>query len=70
MAKKINKSKTAYSGKYLSIDGNTYTLVPELDSHACRGCDRLMSHCSPEVTELCTQGFILKKLKFANHDTE
>ena len=51
----------AYNGKYTHYKGKLYLLVPELKKHMCEGCDLYDRVCSRDVTDLCTQGFILKK---------
>ena len=57
----MDKEKIAYNGKYAHFKGKLYVLVPELKKHMCEGCDLYNRECSREITELCTQGFILKK---------
>lgn len=56
-----NKEK-AYSGKYVHYKGKLHMLVPELKEHMCEGCDLYNRECPKEITELCTQGFIVKRV--------
>lgn len=61
----MNKKKEikAYSGKYITHKGKLHILMPELKPCMCEGCDLYNMTCPPEITELCTKGFILKRVK-------
>lgn len=58
----MKRRKTAYNGKFVDYKNKLYTLVPEVMPHMCEGCDLYNRECTKDVTELCTQGFILKKV--------
>ena len=58
----MDKSKIAYNGKYIHYKGKLHILVPEIKKHMCEGCDLYNRECSKDITDLCTQGFILKKV--------
>lgn len=58
----MDKDKTAYNGKYIHYKGKLHILVPELKRHMCEGCGLYNRECPKEITDLCTQGFILKKV--------
>ena len=58
----MNNKDIAYSGKYIHYKGKLHVLVPELKKHVCEGCDLYDRECPRDITELCTQGFILKKV--------
>ena len=53
----------AYNGKYIHYKGKLHILVPELKPHMCEGCALYDKTCPAEITDLCTQGFILKRCK-------
>ena len=57
----MKNKESAYKGKYTHYKGKLYMLVPELRQHMCEGCDLYSKECTRGVTDLCTQGFILKK---------
>lgn len=62
----INKEK-AYSGKYLTVRGKDYQLVPEVCDKGCKGCAlynrNTVCASTPDLISLCRQGFILKEVK-------
>lgn len=58
----MKNRELAYKGKYTHYKGKLYMLVPELRQHMCEGCDLYSKECTRGVTDLCTQGFILKKV--------
>lgn len=58
----MKEKEIAYNGKYAHYKGKLYVLVPELKKHMCEGCDLYDRVCSHDITDLCTQGFILKKV--------
>lgn len=59
----MKKKAEAYNGKYVNYKGKLHVLVPELEPRMCEGCDLYNRTCPPEITELCTKGFILKRVK-------
>lgn len=73
MTKNLKEQVNAYSGKYVTIGKKTYSLTPESTSKGCKGCalERPYTKCyetfdSTEnvvITDLCRQGFILKKVE-------
>lgn len=61
---KENTKKKAFAGKVTEIQGHKFFLLEERVRGGCKGCDLINSMgCTKEVTELCRQGFIFKKLK-------
>lgn len=58
----MKEKEVAYNGKYTHYKGKLYLLVPELKKHMCEGCDLYAKECPRNITDLCTQGFILKKV--------
>lgn len=61
---KENTKKKAFAGKIVEVQGNKFFLLEERIKGGCTGCDLISSlDCTKEVTELCRQGFIYKKLK-------
>lgn len=61
-----NKKKEikAYNGKYVTVKGTIHQLVPELEKNLCMGCELYHTlNCPEYVVDLCTQGYILKKVK-------
>lgn len=59
----MKKEVKAYAGKYVTYKGKLHILVPELKPRMCEDCALYDKTCPPEITELCTKGFILKKVK-------
>ena len=59
----MKKETKAYNGKYITYKGKLHILIPELKPRMCEGCDLYKRVCPPEITELCTKGFILKRCK-------
>ena len=57
----MKEKEVTYNGKYAHYKGKLYVLVPELKKHMCEGCDLYAKECPRNITDLCTQGFILKK---------
>lgn len=57
------KDSKAYNGKYINYKGKLHTLVSELKKGMCEGCDLYDRVCPKEITDLCTKGFILKRVK-------
>lgn len=56
------KKKKAYMGKKINIKHSRYILLPEQKLGCCTGCDLIgKAECTKAVTELCRQGYILKK---------
>lgn len=56
----------AYSGKYITNNGTTYQLVPEILKGYCKGCPLEFKNpkgCNSNLTDSCRQGFILKEVK-------
>lgn len=62
MVKRTYRTEEAYQGKYVTVKGKLHTLVPEEERGYCKGCALYNDNCPTEVTKLCTQGFILKKV--------
>lgn len=58
----MKDKKEAYNGKYIHYKNKLHILVPELEKHMCKGCDLYNRECPKDITDLCTQGFILKKV--------
>lgn len=61
--KKQDKVEQAYNGKYVNYKGKLHQLVPGVDKTMCQGCAlEKVLNCPDELTKLCTQGYILKKV--------
>lgn len=66
----MGEQNNAYSGKYVNISKETYSLIPEVVNGGCQGCDKeSLRNCYKErtnegisLTKLCRQGYILKKV--------
>lgn len=58
----MKDKELAYNGKYVHYKGKLHVLVPEIKKRMCEGCDLYSKDCPRDITDLCTQGFILKKV--------
>lgn len=56
--------KKAHEGKIVTVKDSKFFLLKERVRGGCKGCDLINTlGCTKEITDLCRQGFIFKKLK-------